>query len=82
MNKTVNQNGDVIIAVGQKGSPIRCKEEYNVTLPKLVDKLNKGTIIFNELRNICAEDNVPQEDVLFLIRAAQFYFQYPSKLKD
>jgi hypothetical protein len=39
MNKTVNQDGEIIICVGQEGSHIRNKEVYNKTMARLLCRI-------------------------------------------
>jgi hypothetical protein len=80
MNKTVNQSGETIITVGQKGSHIRNKEEYNITLPKLIEELKRGVVIMDRLKDICIQDNVPKEEISGLVRSAVYYYENPKRL--
>jgi len=81
MNHTTNQLGEDIIAVGAKGSHIRNKDEYNITMPKLIQRIRNSkawsdipdTSEFSDLELICEEDNVPKSEWQNLIRSARFY---------
>jgi hypothetical protein len=81
MNKTYNQLGEEIIAVGEKGSHIRNSEEYNITMPKLIQRIGNSNAWsdipdsseFKDLEYICEDDNIPKSEWQNLIRSAKFY---------
>lgn len=82
MNKIYNQSGIEIIACGNEGSPIRCKEQFNITFPKLFDLVRttwyQGSIYRHtdpkELFYIMEEDNIDKSVQSDLSRAVYFYF--------
>jgi hypothetical protein len=82
MNKTRNQLGDEIIAVGAKGSHIRNKLEYNITIPKLIQRIRNSrgwshipdTSLYKDLEYICEDDNTPKSEWRSLIETAYFYY--------
>lgn len=82
MLHTKNQKGEFIIAVGQEGSFARIKTEFDITIPKLIEKLwsywyqggiNRHTPHY-ELENICEDDEVAKEMWSKLINTAYYYF--------
>ena len=82
MNKLVNETGQIIIAAGQDGSHIRNKEQYNKTLPQLIEKLHKNWAWGglsrhtdnSELEDIMELNGVPKEKYSNLVRSAYYYF--------
>jgi hypothetical protein len=87
MNKIYNQSGIEIIACGGEGSPIRCKEKFNITFDKLLK-----TVILNwfrgglerhtdsrELFEIMDNDGILKENQSDLYRAVYFYFDEWNK---
>jgi hypothetical protein len=81
MNKIKNQSGVEIICVGSKGSHIRNRNVYNLTITKLINLINKNWALgglarhteHNELIFICEDDNIPVEEIQRLIASANFY---------
>lgn len=81
MNYIINQSGEPIIAVGSPGSNIRNKDEFNITLPKLIDLINRNweqTGILrhtatSDLEYILEDDGVPRSKWNNLIQSAYYY---------
>ena len=83
MNKIYNQSGKEIIACGNVGSPIRCKEQFNITFPRCFDILINNWIrgglerhtepneLFDEMKKYPV---VNEEDRIDLYRSLYFYF--------
>ena len=82
MNKVKNQNGEQIIAIGVKGSHVRNKTVFNLTIPKLIQRIRnsnawsdiKDTSLCRDLEWICEDDNIPKEQWGNIINSA-FYLK-------
>lgn len=82
MIHTKDQNGKIIIAVGAEGSHVRNKDEFNITLPKLIDLLDKNWCRGGldrhtepqDLFDIMQDDGVPKEKQSSLYNSAYYYF--------
>lgn len=89
MNYITNQSGEKVVAIGQEGSAMRHKYEYDITMPKLIAELSSKEHLltrdniykadlksFEAMHHICTEDKVPAHLHLSLIRSAfLFYFK-------
>lgn len=81
MNHTINESNERIIAIGNEGSHMRNKCEFNLTLPKLIQRINNSNAwsniidsnITNDLTNICQDGNIPLNKRNDLIKSAYFY---------
>lgn len=82
MNATINQDGAVIFCIGSERSHIRLKEEYNITIPKLINHINNcwdrtglaRHADHNDLVNIAEDDGIFDKSLISdLIRSAYFY---------
>lgn len=82
MNHIVNQSNIRIISLGSEDSHIRNKTEFNITLPKLIQRINNSkawsditdTSIDNDLRDICEDDKIPLNKISKLVKTAYFYY--------
>ena len=80
MNKIYNQSGLEIIACGGNCSPIRCKEQFDITFPKLLDKMinnwfqERSLTQEWELEDIAIEDNIDKIYWRDLFQAVKFYY--------
>jgi hypothetical protein len=73
MNKIKTQSGKTVIAVGQENSYARLKDQYDVTLPKLIAHI-KSKNEASGLIKICEEDNLTNRQISSqLVNAAYFY---------
>jgi len=80
MNKVENQTGEQIIAIGAEGSHIRNETVFNLTMPKLIQRIRnsnawsdiKDTTLYRDLEWQCEDDNLPKEQWSNLINSA-FY---------
>lgn len=82
-NKIINQSGKEVFAVGQDGSHARNLVEFDVTIPKLIDRLffywcndvkSNQLYRLSELYSIMEEDAVPKEKWNQLYQSAYYYF--------
>jgi hypothetical protein len=82
MNKIWNQSLKNVIACGSDGSPIRCRDKFDITFPKLLTTLQnnwcRGRLERhtdpNELYEIMTNDGIVKEFHSDLYRAVYFYF--------
>ena len=82
MNKTVNQDGEIIICVGQEGSHIRNKEVYNKTMARLLCRIRSvwsyGGVDRHcdpqDLWDIMEADDIPKDKWKSLYNSAYYYF--------
>ena len=82
MNKTVNQDGEIIICVGQEGSHIRNKEVYNKTMARLLCRIRTvwsyGGVDRHcdpqDLWDIMEADDIPKDKWKSLYNSAYYYF--------
>ena len=87
MNKIYTQSGIEIIACGNEGSPIRCKDQFDITFPKLLEKMQsdyyqKSTTEEWELEDIAIYDKVDKSLWRDLFRAVRFYFNECAVIFD
>lgn len=81
MNKIINQLGEQILACGDENSHIRNKDVYCKTIPALIQRIRNSNAwssvldvdLNRDLRDICAEDNIPKEKWSALINTAWYY---------
>lgn len=81
-NKIITQSGKEVFAVGQDGSHARNLVQFDITLPKLIDKLfrnwSRGGLDRHtephELYAIMYADEVKLEDYNSLYQSAYYYF--------
>ena len=82
MNKTINQDGEIIICVGQEGSHIRNKEVYNKTMARLLCRIRTvwsyGGVDRHcdpqDLWDIMEADDIPKDKWKSLYNSAYYYF--------
>ena len=82
MNKIRNQDGVFVFAEGQEGSHIRNKTVYNLTVNKLIDRIEyvwcRGGLDrhcdYSDLDEIMEFDNIPYNIRKGLVRTAYYYF--------
>lgn len=82
MNKTINQDGEKIICVGQEGSHIRNKEVYNKTIARLICRIrtvwSRGGVDRHcepqDLWDIMETDDIPKDKWKSLYDSAYYYF--------
>jgi hypothetical protein len=80
-NKITTQSGREITAVGNDGSHIRNKEQFDVTFPKLMEVIKGNKFCSNsELVGICRNDKVPDDKIYGLISTVNFYLLQPELL--
>lgn len=91
MNHIVNQSGETIIAIGSEGSHIRNKTKFNITFPKVLEKLSEqweqrssdsGWISYFDLQEICIIDGLSIQEYNALIRTALFYLNNGEQLSN
>lgn len=83
MIKVKNQTGEQIIAIGAEGSHIRNKTVFNLTMPKLIQRIRnsnawsdiKDTTLYRDLEWKCEDDNIPKEQWRGLINSAFYYIE-------
>jgi hypothetical protein len=82
MNMIMTQLGERIVASGSEGSHIRYKEQYDLTFPKLLQRIRnsqawsdvKDTTLDRDLIWICEDDNILKSEINGLIKSAKFYY--------
>jgi hypothetical protein len=82
MNKTINQDGEIIICSGQEGSHIRNKEVYNKTMARLLCRIRSvwsyGGVDRHcdpqDLWDIMEADDIPKDKWKSLYNSAYYYF--------
>lgn len=82
-NKILNQDGQEIFAIGEQGSHVRNRTQYNKTLWRLVRKIDSNWMHEGLARHtdrktlefMCEDDNVPKQEAYNLIQSAYFYWQ-------
>ena len=82
MNKTINQDGEIIICVGQEGSHIRNKEVYNKTMARLLCRIRSVWSYSGvarhcdpqDLWDIMEADDIPKDKWKSLYNSAYYYF--------
>jgi hypothetical protein len=87
MNHVENQKGERIIAVGAEGSHVRNRDVFNITIPKMIEKIWSnyywgGTLRhtrLEELDDICQDDNGPKEWWRSVQATAYYYFDEERK---
>lgn len=83
MIKVENQIGEQIIATGAEGSHIRNKTVFNLTMPKLIQRIRnsnawsdiKDTTLYRDLEYQCEDDNIPKEQWGSVIKTAFYYIE-------
>lgn len=81
MNKITNQSGEIVIAIGENFSMARMKQLYNLTMPKLIQRIHnsnawssiKDSSLDRDLCFLIEDDNIPNEHRQTLLLAAKYY---------
>jgi len=82
MNRLINESKQEVVSVGSEGSHIRNLTEYNLTMKKLIVKLNTRWSVGGlgrhcehyELEWICEDSGVLKDKWTSLINTAYYYF--------
>lgn len=73
MNKITNESGQEMWAVGSALSPARMQQMYNKTFDILNRFIDQGIGANDQLREVCAERNIPEGHYNHLINAVFYY---------
>lgn len=78
-NKIISELGIEKFAIGDKYSIARAMEQYDKTIPQLIQRINnsqawsdiKDYDLERDLINICEDNNIPKKIHFLLIKAAK-----------
>lgn len=89
-NKIISELGIEKVAIGDKYSMARAFEQYDKTIPKLVQRIRNSqawssvpdSCLEQDLINICEDNNIPNKKHWLLIKAAKYHHENSNARND